>query len=614
MSAAPRQDGSGRSGRAARRLAGPALVLLGGALGAAYTWRTWPDPIVDFGRDLYLAWRVLEGEALYRDLGHFNGPLSVYLNAAWMGLAGVGMLQVVLLNALVWVGIALLLHAWAVRVSDRATAAVVGLVFATISSFLQLVPVANYNFLTPYAHEMTHGLALSLAALAALARARERGGLRWVGFAGAAFGAIFLTKAEVFLAAAAGVGLGLSLLLRDRARTGGRRSAGRVALLFAASAASPIALAWAALAARTSSGADAARAVVGAFAYVSEREVHALDFYRRITGLADPIANLAAMRDGFVLVLAAVAGAVALAHLLVRGPVPTRLAAVLALVGGGAGAWLGIGPDRLLFAGRPLPIVAAAIAVGLAVAWVRIGPAHPGRAQIERAQIERALAFAVFALALLAKMLVNSRTFHYGFALAAPAAALTVTALLGWLPHVAAPTPQMRLTVRAALLGVIVAVSAAHLEVGARRQATRTEPIGAGPDRFFADRPSARLIAGIERVVREELAPDATLAVLPQGAMVSYLLRRRNPTGFVQVLPPEVIMFGEENLIAAFEARPPDAIVWIEMDLSSLGAGQIGEGFATDFRAWIETHYRRERPILGDPRRPAWLMLPATRS
>lgn len=38
--------------------------------------------IVDFGRELYVPWRLAEGDALFRDVVHFNGPLSPYLNAA----------------------------------------------------------------------------------------------------------------------------------------------------------------------------------------------------------------------------------------------------------------------------------------------------------------------------------------------------------------------------------------------------------------------------------------------------------------------------------------------------------------------------------------------------
>ena len=40
----------------------------------AWTWRTWPDPLVDYGREAYLAWQVAKGKTLYVDVAHFNGP------------------------------------------------------------------------------------------------------------------------------------------------------------------------------------------------------------------------------------------------------------------------------------------------------------------------------------------------------------------------------------------------------------------------------------------------------------------------------------------------------------------------------------------------------------
>jgi len=63
------------------RLAGPIVIAVAGVAMLAHTWRTWPDPLVDFGRELYLAWQVSMGRTLYVDVAHFNGPLSVYLNA-----------------------------------------------------------------------------------------------------------------------------------------------------------------------------------------------------------------------------------------------------------------------------------------------------------------------------------------------------------------------------------------------------------------------------------------------------------------------------------------------------------------------------------------------------
>ena len=48
-------------------LAGPALLTSIAAAMVAWTWGTWPDLLIDFGRDLYVAWRIAEGETLYRD-------------------------------------------------------------------------------------------------------------------------------------------------------------------------------------------------------------------------------------------------------------------------------------------------------------------------------------------------------------------------------------------------------------------------------------------------------------------------------------------------------------------------------------------------------------------
>ena len=53
---------------ALRRWGGPVLILWVGLWMLRRTWRTWPDPIVDFGRELYVPWSLLEGQRLYADL------------------------------------------------------------------------------------------------------------------------------------------------------------------------------------------------------------------------------------------------------------------------------------------------------------------------------------------------------------------------------------------------------------------------------------------------------------------------------------------------------------------------------------------------------------------
>ncbi|MDJ0850154.1 MAG: hypothetical protein QNK04_17415 [Myxococcota bacterium] len=56
---------------------------------SAGSWEKWADVHIDFGAELYAAWRLAEGEALYRNIAYRHGPLPHHLNALWFTLFGV---------------------------------------------------------------------------------------------------------------------------------------------------------------------------------------------------------------------------------------------------------------------------------------------------------------------------------------------------------------------------------------------------------------------------------------------------------------------------------------------------------------------------------------------
>jgi hypothetical protein len=58
------------------------------ALLAFVSWNRWIEPYVDSGRELMVPWRVSRGEALYRDVRFYYGPLAPLLAAAADNLAG----------------------------------------------------------------------------------------------------------------------------------------------------------------------------------------------------------------------------------------------------------------------------------------------------------------------------------------------------------------------------------------------------------------------------------------------------------------------------------------------------------------------------------------------
>jgi len=63
-----------------------------------WSWRKWADPLVDFGRELYVPWQLANGKVLYRDIAHFFGPFSQYLNALWFRLFGVSLTTLIFSN------------------------------------------------------------------------------------------------------------------------------------------------------------------------------------------------------------------------------------------------------------------------------------------------------------------------------------------------------------------------------------------------------------------------------------------------------------------------------------------------------------------------------------
>ncbi|MFW6163754.1 MAG: hypothetical protein ACODAJ_13375, partial [Planctomycetota bacterium] len=392
-----------------RRRLGPAVLAGVGAAMLWLSWGRWPDVLVDFGRELYVPWRLVEGEVLYRDIAYFNGPLSPYLNALWFKLFGVGLRTLVWGNVVILAGVVLLVYRLLATAADRLAATVGGLVLLTVFAASQVTQVGNYNWVCPYSHEITHGIALGLLGVFFLSLYATRRRPWQVGACGLALGLTSLTKAEVFLAAAVALVAGLGLMLWAE-RPSGKRLAGLLAL-FAAGAVLPPLGAFGLLAtALPASG--ALRGVLGTWPHVLASSVGTELFYKGHMGLLNAAANAALLVKGaLVYGVALTAGCVA-AIGLARRRLPPRGSAAAAFVVTTA---LLVGlrcPVDLLT--RPLPVLLLAAATVPARAYVLEGdrPRRLGSAAW--------LALVVFGFALLWKIVLRVRFYHYGFALAMP--------------------------------------------------------------------------------------------------------------------------------------------------------------------------------------------------
>jgi hypothetical protein len=203
--------------------------------------------------------------------------------------------------------------------------------------------------------------------------------------------------------------------------------------------------------------------------------------------------------------------------------------------------------------------------------------------------------------ALLAKMVLNARVYHYGFALAMPATLLVAVALIGWIPTVIDGLGGYGAAFRSAALGVLLAAVAGHLAVTHYHLSQKTYRVGTGPDAIRSDSIRGPAVADILSEVDGRLTPQQTLAVLPEGVMLNYLTRRSNPTPYVSFMPLELIVFGEERVLGAFRTKPPDAIVLVHKDTSEYGFRYFGIHYGQALSAWIERHYRRVVLVGGQP-------------
>ena len=112
-----------------------------------WTWGKWPDVIIDFGRELYVPWRLSEGEVLYRDIAAFYGPLSQYVNALWFKLFGAS------LYTLVWCNFALVLlllywlHQILVNIGGRVSGFAGCMMFIVLFGFAQYEQIKKFELI-----------------------------------------------------------------------------------------------------------------------------------------------------------------------------------------------------------------------------------------------------------------------------------------------------------------------------------------------------------------------------------------------------------------------------------------------------------------------------------
>jgi hypothetical protein len=180
-----------------------------------------------------------------------------------------------------------------------------------------------------------------------------------------------------------------------------------------------------------------------------------------------------------------------------------------------------------------------------------------------------------------------------------PAALVAVAALCDRIPARIEARGGRGVLLRGAALGAIGALLLGLLEVRDHFQQRQRIPVGRGADAFFADARGAYVNALVD-ALRTTTRADATLLVLPEGVMINYLARRRNPTPYLNFMPPELLLFGEAEMLRAFERDPPDYVALVHKSTREYGPALFGVDYGQRLRAFVDRDYQVVSR-LGDP-------------
>ncbi|MBF0152349.1 MAG: hypothetical protein HQL64_01205 [Magnetococcales bacterium] len=572
----------------------PALMAAVFLLMAWDSWLMWVNPVVDFGRELYLPWAVLNGKRPLTDIQVDHGPFSTYYNALIYRLFGT-CVQTLLWSNLVWAAWGSVAIYWYFLRCQGVSAGL----FAALSFIL--IPVFSlsdsslFNFMAPYANALTHGFILAIFCLLSLSLFATTQKPRFFYLAALLVGMVFLTKPEPFLAVVVAFLL-VVILLTVRPSPGFPRL---VPLLPGALGIALVPTFSFLLLFRflypDQSFVINLKVILGSWSHLYSHHYVGTYFQERSMGTDAPLRHIVLMSLSAAILGLIMALSRKLLHLSSppwRGitwlqPIVAVSLAMLAVI------WMVL--EVYLFDGG---FRGGSLLVSGVISWYLIKrfPVRKGDGFDTRSLMM--LAWGAFALTLEGRVLLNSGLYSFGIILSTPCVVFLAAFLVGDWSRLKPEFghEQVWISRFAAIFLSLVLCMMAGLNHHRTRDMTKS--IGAGCNRFMAHAklPYWSIHGEVDRWVRESLKPRQTFIVLPEGLMFNFLHQVTNPSRLIKLLPPDLTVYSQEEVIDILEKAHPDFILLLFRPMPEYGFSSLRDYADTVWR-WLFRHYHLQETI-----------------
>ncbi len=550
-------------------------------------WMKWNDPIIDFGAEIYVPWQLHEGAVLYRDLASFKGPFSPYLNTLWFTLFGVSLRTLVFANLSILALCTGALTLFVRRLTDRLTATVTAIVFLTEFGLSNIV-TSNFNFATPFVHELTHGITLCMLLLLLLQKIIHAPTAYRAVLAGLLFGCILLTRVEIGMAATGIIVMTAIILLRHPPKID--LSFLRLFLIFCGGTLLMPLLSFAYFSAHMPP-LQALNGMLGTWKDLWNTNVASTYFFQRVTGLETPGASFLQAAGSALLLLNWVMGALMMERMNGKKLSDTQWLLTMGIATACVGI-IALTPFPPLMNGRGLTIITSFIAI---YTFTRMW--RKKEYMLTPAQWGMWTVLSIFAGLMIGKIFLNARIWHYGFVHAMPATVLVILTLLWLIPkHLQFHGYSGRIF-RGIALAMIIIDALCMLRISSEKFETKTLRIGSGTDTFLsfndAVTPQGHIYNDLLNAINTHIPATATLTPLPEGLMINYLTRHKSSVPYLNFMVTEMSIFGEATMLEAFEKNPPDYIALVQRNTADFGVSHFGinKDYGASIVDWVRLHY-----------------------